>query len=63
MNAEPTRTTDWYLDHVERDIERFAVVLETSATDLPVAACPGWDVLRLAEHLGQVHRWATFCAR
>lgn len=62
MNAEPTRTTDWYLDHVERDTERFAVVLESAATDLPVAACPGWDVLRLAEHLGHVHRWATFCA-
>jgi uncharacterized protein (TIGR03083 family) len=62
MNTEPTRTTDWYLDHLAADTERFAVLLETASTDVPVAACPGWDVLRLAEHVGQIHRWAEFCA-
>lgn len=62
MNTEPTHTTDWYLDHLARDAERFATVLDGASTDAPVAACPGWDVLRLAEHVGQVHRWATFCA-
>lgn len=62
MNAEPTRTTDWYLDHLAADTERFATLLETASTDVPIAACPGWDVLRLAEHIGQIHRWAEFCA-
>jgi uncharacterized protein (TIGR03083 family) len=62
MNAEPTRTTDWYLDHILRDAERFATVLDTCSTDVPVAACPDWDVLRLAQHLGHIHRWAAFCA-
>ncbi|MDW3213972.1 MAG: maleylpyruvate isomerase family mycothiol-dependent enzyme [Ilumatobacteraceae bacterium] len=62
MNAEPTRTTDWYLDHLAADTERFAALLETASTDVPIAACPGWDVLRLAEHVGQIHRWAEFCA-
>jgi uncharacterized protein (TIGR03083 family) len=62
MNAEPTRSTDWYLDHLAHDTERFAGVLETASTDAPIAACPGWDVLRLAEHVGQIHRWAEFCA-
>lgn len=61
MNTEPNRSTDWYLDHLAADSERFAVVLETAAVDAPIAACPGWDILRLAEHIGHIHRWATFC--
>jgi uncharacterized protein (TIGR03083 family) len=67
MNAEAApppehRDTEWYLGHLTADAERFASVLETAPADVPIAACPGWDLLRLAEHLGQVHRWATFCA-
>ena len=61
MNAEPTHDTDWYLHHLANDSERFAALLETASTDVPVAACPGWDVLRLAQHVGQIHRWAAFC--
>ena len=66
MNAaaaapRPTPPVDWYLDHLLADVERFAGALEHGPTDAPVAACPGWSVLRLAEHLGQVHRWARFC--
>jgi uncharacterized protein (TIGR03083 family) len=54
--------TDWYLDHLRDDVERFAEVLGGGDLDAPVAACAGWDVGRLAEHLGQIHRWARFCA-
>jgi len=61
MNTESNHSTDWYLDHLAADSERFAVVLETAAVDAPIAACPGWDILRLAEHIGQIHRWAKFC--
>lgn len=63
MNAEGPRThpVDWYVDHLLADTERFAEVLEIGPLDAPIDACPGWDVLRLAEHLGQIHRWAGFC--
>ncbi len=52
---------DSHLQHLSADSERFATMLETASTDEPIAACPGWDLLRLAEHLGQIHRWAAFC--
>ena len=66
MNTEatsprPDRSTDWYLDHLAADVDRFASAIERGPTDAPIAACPGWDALRLAEHLGQIHRWARFC--
>ena len=62
MNAQPAREVAWYLDHLLADSDRFAAVLESGPLDVPVAACPGWDLSRLAEHLGQIHRWARFCA-
>ena len=64
MNPDPgpALTGDWYVDHLLADAERFSVLLETADLDAPVAACPGWDIARLAEHLGQIHRWANFCA-
>lgn len=62
MNAEaaPVHDTDWYVDHLVADVERFASVLAAGPQDAAVAACPGWTVRGLAAHLGQVHRWATF---
>lgn len=68
MNPEPhdrtpERSTDWFVDHLLADAERFAAVLAAGGLDAPVAACPGWDIAKLAEHLGQVHRWAEFCVR
>lgn len=50
--------TEAYLDHIRADVDRFAAALERGPTDAPVAACPGWDLARLAAHLGSVHRWA-----
>lgn len=47
------------------DVERFAAAIERAGPGemrAPVAACPGWTLDRLAEHLGQIHRWARFCA-
>ncbi len=63
MNAEAHHrpTPDWYLDRLTADATLFAAVLEQGPLDAPVQACPGWDVARLAEHLGQIHRWARFC--
>ena len=54
-------TVDRYVDHFLDDSERFARVLESNDTDRPVGACPGWDVARLALHLGVIHRWARSC--
>jgi len=62
----PTRTPhdrEWYLSHLAADAQRFASALDAGPLDAPVAACGDWDVARLAEHLGQIHRWAAFCAR
>lgn len=63
MNAEasPDRTSEWYVDHFLADADRFAVVLGTGPRDAPVQACAGWDVARLAVHLGIIHRWAGHC--
>ena len=47
-----------YLDHIRADVDRFAAALDRGPLDAPVAACPGWDLARLAAHLGGVHRWA-----
>jgi uncharacterized protein (TIGR03083 family) len=47
-----------YLDHIRADANRFAAALERGPSNAPVAACPGWDLVRLAAHLGGVHRWA-----
>lgn len=64
MNPEPSRqlTTESYIEHLLADAERFAIVLDSSPLDTAVPACPGWDVSRLAEHTGKIHRWARFCA-
>lgn len=48
-----------YLDHIRADVDRFAVALERGPLDARVEACPGWDLARLAAHLGGVQRWAT----
>lgn len=58
----PLHTPDWYIDHFLVEADRFATAVERGPVDAPITSCPGWDVARLAEHLGQIHRWANFCA-
>jgi uncharacterized protein (TIGR03083 family) len=62
--SDPTAelTPDRYVEHLLADAERLAALLETEPLDTPIVACPGWDLGRLAEHVGQIHRWADFCA-
>lgn len=64
MNPDPDAvpTTDWYVEHLLGDAERLAELLEAEPLDTPIPACPGWDLSRLTEHIGQIHRWAGFCA-
>lgn len=61
-DATPPRDAGWYVDHLLADVERFAAAIESGPTDAPVDACPGWDLGRLAVHLGVIHRWARHCA-
>ena len=47
-----------HLAHLRADSDAVLAVLRRSAGDEPVAACPGWTLHDLVEHLGGVHRWA-----
>jgi uncharacterized protein (TIGR03083 family) len=60
MDERPAMS--WYLDHVLADVDRFAAAMDVGPLDTPVGACTGWDLARLTAHLGQIHRWARFCA-
>ena len=64
MNPEPGHqlTSESYIEHLLADADRIADVLDHVPLDTAVPACPGWDISRLAEHIGQIHRWANFCA-
>jgi uncharacterized protein (TIGR03083 family) len=48
-----------YLHHLRLDTARIGEILSTTALDTPVPSCPGWDLARLAGHLGGVERWAA----
>ena len=51
---------EWFCERAGAEIEALADVVGDApdiATDVP--ACPGWTVGGLAEHTGNVHRWAT----
>jgi uncharacterized protein (TIGR03083 family) len=48
------------LDHLtllRTDLGLFADAVEHGPPDAPVAGCPGWTLIDLGEHLGDVHRW------
>lgn len=38
---------------------RVTALLRESSPDLPVPSCPGWTLLDLTTHLGNVHVWAA----
>lgn len=50
-----TPTADQYRASIATDAERIAVLAQSHAAS-PVPSCPGWDVSRLAGHIGRVHR-------
>ena len=45
--------------HLRRETDRLAEVLDGHDLTTAVTSCPGWDLRRLAIHVGNVHRWAT----
>ena len=40
-----------------------SAAIRTGTLDASVAACPGWDVRKVVEHTGFIHRWATHAVR
>jgi uncharacterized protein (TIGR03083 family) len=51
--------TDRYLDALTAQSALFAQALRGADLQLRVPTCPDWTLYRLAEHLGQAHRWTT----
>jgi uncharacterized protein (TIGR03083 family) len=52
-------TTLDHLGHLRADADAVLAVVRAADGTEPVAACPGWTLRQLVEHLGGVHRWAT----
>jgi len=51
---------DWFCERAGAEIGALAdVVGDAPDIEADVPACPGWTVAGLAEHAGNVHRWAT----
>ncbi|MDX6200107.1 MAG: hypothetical protein QOJ79_3258 [Actinomycetota bacterium] len=48
-----------HLTHLRADVDAVLAVVAGADLSEPVAACPGWTLRELVEHLGSVHRWAT----
>lgn len=44
-------------------VSQFAALLERADPQAPVPTCPGWDVAKLAKHVGITHRWAAETVR
>ena len=49
---------DPFIPILQGSVARFASALQSGPLDAPVPGCPGWDLHRLAGHLGYVQRWA-----
>lgn len=52
-----------YLDAIRRDADLMSAAVRTGTVEAAVAACPGWDVRKVIEHTGFIHRWATHAIR
>ena len=61
--GNPALSIATYVGHLRADADRMAAAYRTGPTDAPVAACPGWDVTALVEHMAYIHRWADYAVR
>ncbi len=59
----PPLSTATYVGHLRADADRMAAAYSSGPVDAPVAACPGWDLTALVEHMAYIHRWADFAVR
>jgi uncharacterized protein (TIGR03083 family) len=51
-----------YLDAIRSEASALAALVDDHLA-VEVPSCPGWDVEKLAGHLGRVHRWVTAMVR
>lgn len=52
-------SNDRIIDHLAAAADLLTSVVGGGPLDVDVPSCPGWDLRRLATHVGVVHRWAT----
>jgi uncharacterized protein (TIGR03083 family) len=64
-NRDPAAAVGWsdHIASIRSDTDRMAAAYAAGPTDAPVAACPGWDVRDLVQHMAHIHRWAGFAVR
>lgn len=53
------RSLAGYIEAVEFEGTMFARAAEVGRLDVPIAACPGWDMRDLVRHVGEIHLWAA----
>jgi uncharacterized protein (TIGR03083 family) len=53
---------DRYIESLRTSAARLSDAVRRGPLDAPVAACPGWTLLDLAQHMGEIHRWARLAA-
>jgi uncharacterized protein (TIGR03083 family) len=53
---------DRFIESLRLSAARFSTAVRTGPLDAPVAACPGWTLADLADHMGTIHRWARLAA-
>lgn len=52
-----------FIDVLEADVGRMAAAARVAGLDAPVAACPGWTVRDLVDHVAVLHRWVEETVR
>lgn len=58
-DSEHTSLLAGYITSIAEEGERFALAAAAGGLDVPVSACPGWDIRELVKHVGLVHLWAA----
>jgi len=53
------RSPSAYIASVMSEGQRFAGAADSGGLDVPIAACPGWNMRDLVRHLGEIHLWAA----
>ena len=53
---------DAFIQSLRLSTSRFSDAVRRGPLDAPVAACPEWTLIDLANHMGFIHRWARLAA-
>jgi uncharacterized protein (TIGR03083 family) len=54
---------DAFIQSLHISTSRFSDAVRRGPLDAPVAACPEWTLIDLANHMGFIHRWARLAAQ